>query len=146
MLPGYTATKRPIAANAPFLRYLGHNSIGPTINSATPLSYVQKLSFGGNHGGTMSLKNFGLTKCMTPASVMNAPIAVAIRPTVLEVIWTVWWAPNVDPPSCARRDSNSQPSDPKSDALSIELRTHFVGNLRPRKEMAHWQGLEPRTF
>lgn len=24
---------------------------------------------------------------------------------------------------CARRDSNSQPSDPKSDALSIELRT-----------------------
>ena len=47
---------------------------------------------------------------------------------------------------CARRDSNSQPSDPKSDALSIELRTRVPGNFRPPKEMAHWQGLEPRTF
>ena len=27
------------------------------------------------------------------------------------------------PHACARRDSNPQPSDPKSDALSIELRT-----------------------
>src|SRR4051794_21830282 len=34
-----------------------------------------------------------------------------------------------DQASCVRRDSNPQPSDPKSDALSIELRTLL---LRPR--------------
>ena len=27
---------------------------------------------------------------------------------------------------CARRDLNPQPSDPKSDALSIELRAHLA--------------------
>jgi len=86
MFAGYTATKRTIAAKAPCLRYFGHNNIGPTISSATPLIYVQNLSLGGNHGGTMSSKNLGLAKCMTPASVMNAPIAVAIRPAFLEVI------------------------------------------------------------
>jgi hypothetical protein len=90
MLAGYTATKRTMAADAPCLRYLGHNNIGPTISSATPLTYVQNLSLGGNHGGTMSLKNFGLTKCMTPASVTNAPNVVAIRPADLDVIFTVW--------------------------------------------------------
>jgi hypothetical protein len=79
MFPGYTATKSAIAAIAPCFRYFGHNNIGPTISSATPLRYVQNLSLGGNHGGTMSSKNLGLTKCITPASVMNVPIAVAIR-------------------------------------------------------------------
>ena len=135
MLAGYTATKRTIAAKAPCLRYLGHNNIGPTISSATPLTYVQNLSLGGNHGGTMSSKNLGLAKCMTPASVMNAPNAVPIRPAFLEVIWTVWCASNPDCASCARRDSNSQPSDPKSDALSIELRTQFQAIIPNTKRL-----------
>ena len=128
MFAGYTATKRTIAANAPCLRYLGHNSIGPTISSATPLTYVQKLSLGGNHGGTMSLKNCALTKCITPAKVTNTPIATATRLTDLGLISTVSFVPMADTALCARRDSNSQPSDPKSDALSIELRTQFAGN------------------
>jgi hypothetical protein len=85
-LAGYTATKRAIAASAPYLRYFGHNNIGPTISSATPLTYVQNLSLGGNQGGTMSLKNLGFAKCMTPASVMNVPNAAAIRLAFLEFI------------------------------------------------------------
>jgi hypothetical protein len=38
-----------------------------TAISAIPLIYVQKAGLGGSQGGTISLKNEGLAKCMIPA-------------------------------------------------------------------------------
>lgn len=62
-----------MAAIAPRRRVEGLSIKIPMAISATPLAYVQKDSLGGSHGGTMSLKNSGLTKCITPASNTNAP-------------------------------------------------------------------------
>ena len=43
------------------------------------------------------------------------------------------------PTQCVRRDSNPQPSDPKSDALSIELRTLALTHD------SHWERQSPQT-
>ena len=46
---------------------------------------------------------------------------------------------------CARRDLNPQPSDPKSDALSIELRAHDVVLMPVVIEACQGEALEKKT-
>ena len=76
---GYTPMRSQMVATAPMRRVDGRSNKYATTSSTTPLAYVQNDFEGGNHGGTMSLKNCGPTKCITPAKPRKNPTTIAMR-------------------------------------------------------------------